>query len=147
MYTKRKKISHQAPLIIENHPTDYIGYPFITLLQYNKDHLLTIVDNSDDTTITAYVLDMCGPEHIDEEMIIDSTREWYTNRRERFPVSFEFSRLNLTEITSKIYRTFNVDYITRVIGPLPSFTMAASKNVRRRKRKALPTNIPIQKKN
>jgi len=141
--TKRRKISHQAPLIIESHPSDYTGYPFITLLQYNKQHLLTVIDNSDDTAVSAYVLDLCGPERVDEESIIVVIADWYYNRRDRYPLSFEFSILNMTEAVARIYKTFNTDFVTRVIGPLPTFQMAASRNIRRRKRKDLPTNIPI----
>ena len=146
MSTKRRKISHQAPLIVEVHPPEYIGYPFITLIQFNKKHLLTIVDNSDDSSVSAYVLDLCGPERIDEEGIIAIANDWYCNKRDQYPLSFEFSIRNMTDVTTRIFKTFNTDFITRVIGPLPVFKMAAEKNVRRRKRKELPTNIPIENK-
>lgn len=146
MTTKRRKISHQAPLIVEPHPTDYTGYPFITLIQYNKEHLLTIIDNSDDSLISAYVLDLCGPEAVNEEHIINIVNDWYTNRRDKYPLSFEFSIRNMTDTATKIFKTFNTDFITRVIGPLPVFKMAAEKNIRRRKRKELPTNVTIHKK-
>lgn len=146
MATKRRKISHQAPLIVESHPDDYTGYPFVTLIQFNKKHLLTIIDNSDDSSVSAYVLDLCGPEKINEEHIIAVVSDWYYNRRDKYPLSFEFSIQNMTETTSKIYKTFNTDFVTRVIGPLPTFKMTADTNIRRRKRKDLPTNIPVVKK-
>lgn len=143
MATKRRTISHQAPLIVEPHPDDYSGYPFITLIQYNKEHLLTVVDNSNDDVVNAYVLDLCGPEEVDEQTIVEAVNDWYHTRKDRYPLSFEFSIRGMSGMTSKIYKSFNTDFITRVIGPLPTFNMEPLKNVRRRKRKELPINVPV----
>jgi hypothetical protein len=146
MTTKRRKISHQAPLIVEDHPIDYSGYPFVTLIQYNKEHLLTIIDNSDENSISAYVLDLCGPESVDEEQFIEVVNEWYNNNRDEYPISFEFSIRDISGDASRIFRTFSTDFITRVIGPLPTFNMLPLRNIRRRKRKEIPSNMVIHHK-
>lgn len=146
MTTKRRKISHQAPLIVEDHPDDYSGYPFITLIQYNKEHLLTIVDNSDENSVNAYVLDLCGPENVNEEQFINIANEWYNAKRDAYPVSFEFSIRNMSNDASRIFRTFSTDFITRVIGPLPIFNMQPLRNIRRRKRKEIPLNVTVNHK-
>lgn len=132
-----------APLIVEPHPAGYTGYPFITLIQFNKELLLTIIDNMDDTSVTAYILDKCGPEEVNEEEIIAVAEEWFNTNSDRFPISFEFSKRGMTMQASKIFRTLNIDYISRVIGPFTKFDMDPIRNVRRRKRKELPTNIEI----
>lgn len=132
------------PLIVEQHPEDYNGYPFITLLQYRKEHILTLIDNADDKIIKSYVLDLCGPSKVDEEQIVEIALDWWDNRRDRFPISFEFSRLGLTNEVCKIYRTFNIEYVTRVIGPLPRYEMKETISVKRRKRKALPKSLNIR---
>lgn len=132
------------PLIIEQHPEDYNGYPFITLLQYRKEHILALIDNTDDKIIKAYVLDLCGPSKVDEERIVEVTLDWWDNRRDRYPLSVEFSSLGLTNDASKIYRTFNIEYITRVIGPLPKYEMKDTVSVKRRKRKVLPKGIALK---
>lgn len=133
-----------APLIVEPHPKDYSGFPFITLVQYRKHPMLTIVDNATEDIIRAYVLDLCGPEHVDEELIIQVTSEWYTSNRTHFPISVEFSRLGIASITSKIYRSLNVEFVSRIIGPVPRYPMTAVKSVKRRRRKPISTNIDIQ---
>ena len=61
-----KATKRQVPLIVEQHPGDYTWLPFITLIQYNKESHLTVVDNAEDKTISAFVLDLCGPESIDQ---------------------------------------------------------------------------------
>lgn len=133
-----KRSKDQAPLIVEPHPEDYSGYPFITLLRYNKETMLTVIDNRTAAVIQGYVLDLCGPERIDEQGIIAIADYWYTNNQEKYPISVEFSRLGVSEIATKIYRSFNVDYVTRVIGPLPQFDTTPTRNPRRRKRKEPP---------
>ncbi len=145
MAVKKKARAGAVPLIVENHPTDYIGYPFITLIQYRKTHVLSIVDNSDDQSIKLYVLDLCGPEHVKEEKVIEVAASWYENNRTQHPLSVEFSRRGLTSETGKIYRTFNTEFVTRVIGPLPRFEMTEIIRVKRRKRKPIPPGVEIHR--
>lgn len=132
-----------APLIIEPHPVDYSGFPFVTLIQYRKQPMLAIIDNIDDSVVRAFVLDLCGPEQVDEEMLISTVAEWYDTNRSSFPVSIEFSRRGLTPTTSKIYRALNIEFISRVIGPVPKYPMNATKSVKRRRRKEIPAGVEI----
>ena len=130
-----KRLKTQVPLIVENHPADYDGYSFITLLQYRGQHILTIVDSADDSTIKAYVLDLCGPEHVSEELVIAIADQWHTSGEGKYPLSFEFSKLQISGEMSKIMRTFSTDFVTRVIGPLPSFPMQNTNKIKRRRKK------------
>lgn len=133
-----------APLIVEPHPKDYSGFPFITLIQYRKHPMLTIVDNADGDRIRAFVLDLCGPENVSEELIIQTASQWYEEGRESVPISVEFSRSGIAHITSKIYRSLNVEFISRVIGPVPKYPMSTVKSVKRRRRKAISSVVEIE---
>lgn len=144
--TKKTKVHQKrtsVPLIIEKHPKNYKGYPFITLIQYRKQHVLSIIDNCDDETIKAFVLDLCGPENVNEESIISVATNWYSTNKEKYPISFEFSKLGMTNQAGKIYRSFNVEFITRVIGPVPKFPMEDIKSIKRRRRKPIPPNVIV----
>lgn len=142
---KKRTRGNPIPLIIEEHPDDYDGYPFITLIQYRDEHYLTIVDNADKKSIHAYVLDLCGPESVDENIIVSIVVDWWENRRDRFPVSFEFSRLGITSEVSKIHKSFNKEYVKRIIGPLSTFEMEKTSSVKRRKRKPIPPGMTVNK--
>lgn len=142
-----KKISNKYPLIVENHPEDYDGYDFITLIRYNDRNYLTIVDNMHLKFIDCYVLDMCSGEGLDESFVIDIASYWYENNRDNYPVSIEFSKAGHTASVSKILRSFAIDYVTRVIGPLPQFQMKGMERVRKRKRKSIPKGVKIIQKN
>lgn len=132
-----------VPLVVEPYPKDYTGLPFLTLIQFRKQPMLVIVDNVDSELIKAYVLDLCGPEQVDEEKIILAASEWYTTNKEKYPVSIEFSRRGMTGEASRIYRTFDVEFVSRVIGPAPEFPMGVVKSVKRRRRKPVPQGVEV----
>jgi hypothetical protein len=141
MSTNVKKLS--TPQIIEQHPKDYTGFPFITLIQYHKSPLLCIIDNATDGTIQAFVLDMCGPANINEEMVVVAAQEWYENESKNYPISIYFSKLGIASSTSKIYRTINIEYVSRAIGPVPKYPMATTKSIKRRRRKPISPSVQI----
>ncbi len=145
--TKKTKSAEKktAPLIVEPHPVDYTGFPFITLIQYRKLPMLAIVDNADDSVLRVFVLDLCGPEGIKEEDIIAVASDWYDNNRSNYPISIEFSRKGIVSSTSKIYRALNIEFVSRVIGPVPKYPMTEVKSIKRRRRKPLPVGVEIHR--
>jgi len=132
-----------APLIIEPHPRDYNGLPFITLVQYRKQSMLVVVDNMDNDTLKSYVLDLCGPEGIKEELFLSVVSEWYDCNRQSYPVSIEFSRRGMAKLITNIYRTISVEFITRIIGPIYTFPVNNVRSIKRRRRKNLSDGIEI----
>ena len=141
--SRRNRKANHVPLIIEPHPDDYDGYPFITLIQYRDKHILTVVDNATDKTINAFVLDLCNPEGLNEEVVITVIADWYDANSSIYPLSIEFSKRGLAGNMSRILRSFNIDFVTRVIGPLPRFNMSETKSIRRRRKKTVPNGIEI----
>jgi len=146
MTTKRSKRANPVPLIVEPHPADYDGYPFITLIQHRNEHILAIIDNASEKSIEAFVLDLCGPEKVNEEIVIAIAAEWYQESGDRYPISVEFSKRGVTSETSKILRSYKVDFVTRVIGPLLKYPMDTVKSVKRRRRKLVPPGMEVNKK-
>jgi hypothetical protein len=131
------------PFVIEQHPTEYTGYPFITLIQYQTKRILLIVDNVSKRTIKGYVVDLCGQESIDEEQLISIAADWYENHREVHPVSIEFHKQGVFNGTSKLYKSFSIEKISRYIGPMFIYEMDEITKIRRRKRKLIPASIIV----
>lgn len=136
-------MSKKFPLVVESHPDDYDGYEFITLVRFNDESFLNIVDNVNKKYIYGYVIDLCGPAQFDEEELIKIAYEWYYSNGDRYPISVEFSKRGIIEEVSSILRVFPLDYVTRVIGPLPQFDMSGPNKVRKRKRKELSKGIEV----
>ena len=139
-------MSKKFPLVVEDHPDDYDGYEFITLIRFNDDTFLNVVDNMSKKYIYGYVIDLCGPEQFNEEELIKVAYDWYFTNGDRYPISVEFSKRGLIEQAQSILRAFPIDYVTRVIGPLPHFNMAGPTKVRKRKKKEISKNIEIVRK-
>lgn len=137
------QINKKFPLILEEHPDDYNGYPFITLIVYGNDDYLTIVDNYNNNQINAYVLDLCSVEHVDEETLIEYAKIWYYENKQTIPISILFSKEDVLSEMKKIHKNFNINYVKRIIGPLPKFDMDSVKKVKRKKRKVFDINIPV----
>lgn len=141
--TQKKKRKTTIPLIIEPHPVDYVGFPFVTLVQYRKVPMLVIVDNMTEDTMTTFVLDLCRPEDVDEEALFKAAANWYNTNKGAHPISIEFARVGLTQQTSKIYRALSVEFISRVIGPVSTYNTNVIKSVKRRRRKPLPVGVEV----
>lgn len=139
-------MSKKFPLVVEPHPDDYDGYEFITLIRFNDESFLSIVDNVSKKYIFGYVIDLCGPEGFSEDTLIKTAYEWYTTNGDRYPISIEFSKRGMVEDAEQILRLFPIDYVTRVIGPLPHFNMGPASKIRKRKRKELSAGIEIVRK-
>lgn len=141
------KKNPSIPLITEPHPESYDGYPFITLIRYNDENYLNIVDNVVNKQIVAYNLDMCKAANVDEWTLVGITKDWFYNERhKKHPLSVEFSRLGLATQLRPILRCYPVEFVTRVIGPLPEYQMGGVFKSKKKKKKSIPTDIEFQDK-
>lgn len=124
------------PIIIESHPSAYNGYDFITLIKYNDEVNLVIIDNIYKKHLDAYCLDSCKAANVDEESVIRVANYWYHSNKDNYPISVEFSKRGLSPTFSKIFKSYSIDYISRIIGPAYQFYMGNPNKIRKRKRKA-----------
>lgn len=132
-----RKSAHSVPLIVEPHPETYTGYAFITLIRYNDENTINVIDNIINKTVHTYVLDLCGPSEVDESKFIDIALEWYSSgNNKKYPLSVELSRLDMSTTMNQILRVFPLDYITRIIGPVHEYPMTGYSRCRKRKKRS-----------
>jgi hypothetical protein len=105
--------------------------------------MLVVVDNMNNDTLKSYVLDLCGPECVGEELLLSVVSDWYDHNRHLYPISIEFSRRGIAGQVAKVYRTFNVEFITRIIGPIYKFPINEILSIKRRRRKGLSDGIEM----
>ena len=106
-----RKANNRYPLVVEPYPEDYDGYEFLTLIHYNDESFVNIVDNIGKKHISCYVLDLCGPSYMNEEGIIEIARDWFYDENINYPISIEFSKRGIAEEMSDILRRFSIDYV------------------------------------
>ena len=127
-------------IVLESHPEDYNGYPFISLVQYRKTtNYVCIIDNVTNKQLKAFVLDLCDSENINEHHIIDVAVEWY-DKGKPYPISIEFAKKDICHHTSRIYKSMSLDTISRIIGDV-SYYDTNVKQVKKRKRRAIASSI------
>lgn len=133
-----RRSQYSVPLIVEPHPENYEGYKFITLIRYNDENTINVVDNIINKQIHTYVLDLCGPEEVNEQEFIEIALNWYAKELHKtYPLSVEMSRLGYSQKANRILRVFPVDYITRIIGPVVEYPMSGYSKCRKRKKRSV----------
>ena len=121
-------------ILIEGHPDNYKGYPFVSLVVLQKMNQLVVIDNANKSGIRTYVIDLCGPANIDEGDFITLTKDWYDNHRS-VPLSVYFSRNGVAANMFPIYREFSIHDIKQIIGPVFTFNMEQIQRTKKRRRK------------
>jgi hypothetical protein len=136
----------KIPTLIIEHVSDRGNLHLLSMLEHRRDRYLVIVDNIDDETITAYVLDYAQQEGVDLIAFIGIAEKWLEQSEGKYPLSFELSRLGLTSIARKIYKTFDLAYVTRLVGQSFSYDLTTPIRVRRRRASKVPAGVEIRPK-
>lgn len=135
----------KIPSLIIEHVSDRGNLQLLSLLEHRRDRYLVIVDNITEGEITAYVLDYAQQEGVDLGIFLDITENWLKSGA-KHPLSFELSRLGLTQVTRRIYKTFDLVYVTRLVGCPFTFELKTPNRIRRRRASKVPAGVEIRPK-
>ncbi len=119
-----------APLMIEQHPVNYTGDPFFTLVRFNNVDYLTIVDSLTSTGITFYDVELLDLEGIDTT--VEDGKRWHDTDC-NIPFSVFLSKNDLNKKYEFALKTIPLDIIQRIIGPVPRFFIGTTPIVKRHK--------------
>lgn len=127
----------KVPIIVERHPEEYDGYEFVSLIQFNDDYVLSVVENIVGNQIICYSLDRCPAEDVDEAEFISVVKQWFYNTDRCKPLSLFLALDNSSHNFGNILRYYNLDFVSRIIGPVFRFPTGTTK-VKKRKKKTVP---------
>ena len=133
----KKKI----PDLIFEELRDSSNLYYLSLIEYKRENYLSIIDNMTENEITAYVLDFAQQENMDIKQIFSISNQWFYSNSNRYPISFEFAKLGINKKLSPIYRKFDINYISRIIGHSFCYNTESTKVKRKR---AIPINESIE---
>ena len=137
----KKKI---PPLIIE-HYMDTTNLCFVSLIEYKREQYLGIIDNITDTELNAFILNHAKPEVIGADDFIKFAIRWFYKSSGKYPLSFEFARLGLSNKIQPLYKTFDLSYVSRVVGkPFIFDNLNASTKIKRRRVVQVPEYVEIK---
>ena len=137
----KKKI---PPLIIE-HFADTSNLCFISLIEYKRENYLGIIDNITDTELSAFILSHAKPEVIGVDDFIRFAIRWFYKSSGKYPLSFEFAKLGLSKKIQPLYKTFDLGYVSRVIGrPFIFDDLNTTTKIKRRRIVQVPEYVEIK---
>lgn len=137
----KKKI---PPLIIE-HFADTSNLCFISLIEYKRENYLGIIDNITDTELNVFVLSHAKSDVIGAEDFLRFAVRWFYKSSGKYPLSFEFARLGLSNKIQPLYKTFDLSYVSRVIGkPFIFESLNAATKIKRRRVVDVPDYVEIK---
>jgi hypothetical protein len=134
----------KIPSLIIEHVSDAGNLRLLSMLEHRRERYLVIVDNIDDEIITAYVLDYAQQEGVDLIAFITIAEQWLEVSGGKYPLSFELSRLGLTHVARRIYKTFDLAYVTRLVGRGFSYDLTTPLRVRRRRASRVPSGVEVR---
>lgn len=140
MWMAKRKI----PTLIIEQVSDRGNLHLLSLLEHRRERYLVIVDNINDDAITAYVLDYALQEGIDLNTFIGIAEKWLVESKGEYPLSIELSKLGLTSVGRKIYKTFDLAYVTRLVGKSFAYDLTTPVKVRRRRAARVPAGVEIK---
>jgi hypothetical protein len=134
----------KIPGLIVERAEDQGNYYFLSVLEYRRENYLVIVDNITDEEVGAYVLDYAQQEGMNLKDLMTIITQWFYRASYRYPLSFEFSRLGISPRTNRIYKTFELAHVTRLIGKDYKFDLQVPPKVRRRRVNRIPAGVEIK---
>lgn len=137
-------MKRRIPTLIIEQVADEGTLHLLSLLEHRRDRYLVIVDNIDEERVTAYVLDYAQQEGVDLEAFVHLARAWLQRSNGQYPLSFELSRLGLTTSMRRIYKTFDVAHVTRLIGRPFAYDLTTPVRVRRRRAARVPAGVEVR---
>ena len=136
----KKKI----PGLVVERAEDQGNYYFLSVLEYRRENYLVVVDNISDDEVTAFVLDFAQQEGIDLKQLMSVITLWFYRGAHHYPLSFEFSRLGIAHRTNRIFKTFELAHVTRLIGKDFVFDLLEPPKVRRRRVNKIPAGVEVR---
>lgn len=130
------------PLIIER-ISDNSNYGFLSVIEFRREEYLGIIDNITSTHVKAYTFEDIKPNSIAVNDFLTKIIRWYYAESFSKPLSVSLSKTGLTGITAPLYKSFDLNSVSRIVGN--PFLYPQFNEVSIKKRKILPIceGIPI----
>ena len=134
----KKKIPPLEVETIQNQANLYL----LSLIEYRRVEYTCIIDNVTPTDVRVFVVDTLHPDALTYNEIISEAIYWFYDTSERQQFSMHLAARGLHQSASPLYRTFDLNGVSRVVGKAFSFPELAKNKVK--KRRVLPIQEGIE---
>lgn len=105
---------------------------YVSLIEYKRENYICVIDTISPDEISAYVLDNAEAENIPVQHFLSIANIWFYGSSEKHPLSVELAAKGLTDVLSPIYKTFDTNFVSRIIGTAFEHGTVETKIKRRR---------------
>lgn len=134
----------RIPNLIVEFASDSGTMFFLSVLQYRKEDFLVVVDNISSEEVGAYVLDFAQQEQLNVQELMSLVTRWFYESSMKHPLSFELSKLGIGPAVNRIYKTFELAHVTRLIGYDFRYDFETAPKIRRRRVSLIPAGAEIR---
>lgn len=134
----------RIPSLVIERASDSGSLYYLSVLEYRKENYLVVVDNITEDEVTAFVIEKAPQAGIPVSELMSAVTYWFYHAADRYPLSFEFSRMGISHLTNRIHRTFELAHVTRLIGKDFVFKLDEVPKVRRRRVNRIPAGVEIK---
>ena len=135
----KKKI---PPLLIE-HQDDDTNMHLFSMIEYHRNEYICIIDDITSVEIKAFILDKHFNDIIDRSHLISEAIQWFYSASHRHQLSIELAKKGLTELIGPLYRKFELNGVSRVIGKPFIYPQLSKVKVKRKRVISIPEGIEI----
>lgn len=130
------------PLIIERIADD-TNLGFLSVIEFRRTEYFGIIDNITHTHVKAYTFENIRPDAISVNEFISTIIRWYYSESYYKPLSVSLSRLGLTSITAPLYKNFELNGVSRIVGNPFMYSQFNEAQTKKKKIVPIPEGIPI----
>jgi len=136
----KKKI---PPLMIE-HCDDIISKYLFSVIEYQRHEHICIIDDITSSEIKAFIIDKEFEETVSAAQLISEAILWFYQASDKHQLSIHLAKKGLTPHIGPMYRTFDLNGVSRVIGRIFQYPELAKAKVKRKRVIAIPEGIEIK---
>lgn len=134
----------KAPPLILEKVSDETNLHFLSFIEYKRKDYVGVIDNITQHHVKAYVFENIRPNSINLNDFMTTVIKWYYSESYKKPLSISISQQGLSNITSPLYKQFDINGISRIVGQPFIFDHFNNQSVKKKKVLQIPEGIEIK---
>ena len=135
----KKKI---PPLIIDN-VEEHTNLYLLSVVEYRRAEYTCIIDNITPAELRVYVIDKLHPGSLTPEELLSEAIYWYYDTSHKNQFSVFLASKGLSALATSMYRAFDINGVSRVVGKAFHYPDLAKAKVKRRRIIPIPEGTPV----
>jgi hypothetical protein len=134
----------KAPPLILEKISDETNLHFLSFIEYKRREYVGIIDNITQHHVKAYIFENIRPNSIKLNDFMSTAIKWYYSESYKKPLSISISQQGLSNLTSPLYKQFDINGISRIVGQPFIFDHFTTQSVKKKKVLQIPEGIEIR---